>query len=506
MEPTTQLQNRKRRRGRPVSDVSRGGEALKVRRERNREAQQIFRLRQKAASEAQERRIEKLEKVVEEMGSLCMTIVDQVTEQEAIARHCPAVMGTLRQSLAGVLTLVKDAFEADAATTTDDNNYAAAARQPPSTTTPAKRSSSAAQELGGGASNWAQHIGQAIYAPLDGQGLPALPFPPASSVQKPTFAGEYPTGLPFWLATGQETSTAPRRASARAPSSEEEEHSGSSVDALRTLPVPLLHPEVDWTVEGVDPVTIMSLGYRLSQSHATLDARSLLLSLGSFSLRLVETTLSTAYLILNGQSKLPPWEIQHKFGWTFRAFTRDQLATRIGWLLGPGRHSIHRASGLSWGRLRIAGGTGAPGGTSSSSPSRLDGVAVPPSFLTAVDVQEQLHKLGARMLDPDTMELFSADESSSSSSSSSSSPTHSGPQPGLRWYLESGIVPRQRTRVSVTLLTANLSSVAICFWGKGPVFPKSDFAKAVEASVVTVGVEEPKLVVQDLMGDPFDYF
>ncbi|WKT43480.1 hypothetical protein QSH57_008316 [Fusarium oxysporum f. sp. vasinfectum] len=82
--------------------------ALKARRERNREAQNIFRRRRQAAEAAQAQRVRRLEQVVEEMSSVFMSFVDEMLTTEAVVRAQPSLVGSLRRSMERILELAHE--------------------------------------------------------------------------------------------------------------------------------------------------------------------------------------------------------------------------------------------------------------------------------------------------------------------------------------------------------------------------------------------------------------
>ncbi|KAH6856564.1 hypothetical protein B0I37DRAFT_367790 [Chaetomium sp. MPI-CAGE-AT-0009] len=157
-----------------------------------------------------------------------------------------------------------------------------------------------------------------------------------------------------------------------------------------------------------------------------------------FAMRLVETTLSRACLYLSGEVSIPAGDYQRAFGLSLRTHTQAELLAHMRWLLGPGRTALHESSGAAF----------------RDPPQQQHGL------VTAADVQEQLRGLGARDLDPDTMELRIGGRR--------------GPDD-----VALGMVVRLRT----SLLTATLAHAAVCLH-QGPVYPHREVQKAVEASVV----------------------
>ncbi|KPM42818.1 hypothetical protein AK830_g3769 [Neonectria ditissima] len=97
----------KKRRGPPVCDPGSSDEALKIRRQKNREAQHIFRKRRQAASVAQNLRIKALEDVVEDMTSVFVSLFDEILGTEELAKQHPGLVDSLRSSAARILASVK---------------------------------------------------------------------------------------------------------------------------------------------------------------------------------------------------------------------------------------------------------------------------------------------------------------------------------------------------------------------------------------------------------------
>lgn len=151
-----------------------------------------------------------------------------------------------------------------------------------------------------------------------------------------------------------------------------------------------------------------------------------------FAARLVETTLSQACLYLNGGAYISETHYKRAFGYSLRSHTHTQLLARLQWLLGPGRARLYASSST----FRVSPAEG---------------------LVTAADVQEQLSGLGARDLDPDTMEL----------------------RIGGGGGEQEGMVVMLRT----STLTASLAHAAVCL-DRGPGYPRDEVHKAVEASVV----------------------
>ncbi|UPK89468.1 hypothetical protein LCI18_000403 [Fusarium solani-melongenae] len=210
----------------------------------------------------------------------------------------------------------------------------------------------------------------------------------------------------------------------------------------------------------------------------------------SFPLHLVETTISQAFLYLNGDVYITVEDLERAFGFSLRLHTRQQLLHHLQWMLGPGKDAMHQATGINWSTTAWSGGGGGSTDLSwsfaeDSSPSTDDGSEgdIQPEFLTALGVQQQLESLGAKVLGSDLIELnISGYESLQLRSTADSSPASlSAARPAhAPSSVESAALI---VWLNTSLLTSNLANVAMCL-DKGPVYPRRGVARAVEASVI----------------------
>ncbi|KAK1762842.1 hypothetical protein QBC33DRAFT_551199 [Phialemonium atrogriseum] len=267
--------------------------------------------------------------------------------------------------------------------------------------------------------------------------------------------------------------------------------------------VPQASPSFDVEIDNMDN-HLSDKTAPLNQRPLSPQTQHLLWAMNPFPLRLVETTLSRAYLFLNGDLHVPIEEIHRAFGTVLHLRTREQLAARMQWLLGPGRSDMYRAAGITQGSSTAhSSGTealeeGFPhtflsslGDRISRGPSDADLVpgypgnqAAQPEFLTAVGVQKQLEGLGAKMIDPDTMEISISSSSALSGSGVDKPDVALGAPPLLHSPRPKASAPLIM-RLSVSLLTTNLAHVAVCL-GKGPRYPRWEMGRAVQASVTLV--------------------
>ncbi|KAL6410782.1 hypothetical protein AUP68_07214 [Ilyonectria robusta] len=213
----------------------------------------------------------------------------------------------------------------------------------------------------------------------------------------------------------------------------------------------------------------------------------------SFAVQLVKATLSHASLALNGDIYIRAEDMERAFGSMLRIRTRQQLATSMRWMLGPGSDAMYQATGINWNPGSTRGAEGYSYSVlphkhghystsdADSSSDNFNDRPEQPEFLTALGVQEQLQSLGAKVLSPDTMEL------SISGSGSTGSDTRRPSSNFLAFPTANALglaaPARLVLRLNTFLLATNLSHGAKCL-GKGPVYPRHGIAKAIEASVI----------------------
>lgn len=218
------------------------------------------------------------------------------------------------------------------------------------------------------------------------------------------------------------------------------------------------------------------------------------LNTNSFSLRLVEVTLSQACLYLTGDLYTREEDLEHAFGSSLRLHIREQLVADWRWLLGLGKNQMYQATGIDWDTTYARqptsnwglsgpfpeGGDYESSDTSTPSENSSDH-DLGSEFLTARGVQEQLERLGAKSLGSDTMELSIGGLGFRETNASSSNPTLGASQP-VRTPSAVGSAALV-VQLSTSLLVAQLSYVARCV-KRGPVYPRHEVARAVEASII----------------------
>ncbi|GJC91458.1 hypothetical protein ColKHC_00284 [Colletotrichum higginsianum] len=212
----------------------------------------------------------------------------------------------------------------------------------------------------------------------------------------------------------------------------------------------------------------------------------------TFSLQLLETTLSQACLVLDGYLPVPPEEVQRIFGTALQFQTQEQVLYHLRWLLASDLGQKQAAAKMPWGAMfedhldtpqhamqSLGSGQSASPGSASD---HANAAHSPPGFLTAVDIQERLRGLGARQSGPDTLELRISGETGHGTSPGDSGPElerSSPPSAAGR----GGSFSNLTLHVNVSLLLVNLVQSATCFIA-GPAYTQIGFSKAVERSVV----------------------
>lgn len=189
--------------------------------------------------------------------------------------------------------------------------------------------------------------------------------------------------------------------------------------------------------------------------------------LGSFCLHLIKETVSQACLALKGQRQVPDRDVERVFQVALRSYTREQIMTRLQAILGPEGHRLYLAAGISCTDHDDAG-----------------------DYLTAVDVQSRLEALGARMINVDHVEIsvpngtpeISGDRGSVFGDAEELTFPDLGPNDAASCgYNHTPIL----MHLDVWRLTASLVNVAVCAQSR-PMYPRTELAKAVQASVVMV--------------------
>jgi hypothetical protein len=432
-----------KRRGRPIADDDRGDEALKARRERNREAQHIFRRRKQAAEAEQTRRMRRLEEVIEEMSSVFLGNVDEMMLSKT-ATQDPNLVANVRGSVAKILSLAK--------------------------------------EVAG---------------------------------------SEHDEGIPI--------SQSQQQADERSSSPEDGSHSSSSgasvIDASPVTPMALpgmLCPPaaVNLPVQKMPP-QIWGNGWFVQTDLLDYGCNPVRLSEDSFPVRLVDTSVAKAYvaLLASGHTLDLSSDAYRIFNASLHYRTREELLYKMRWLLGPGRDNLHRAANATYGdpHLKTNFPIESTGAIDVFAASQMPFDGGPKDkFINAMDVYRQLARLGAKMVDRDTLEIVVPCPSAASSPPMAAamtelhamfdrSPREQCPQTrgglgggaGAWGYIgdhpsSTAAAPFITMRLSASLLIESLCHVSTCL-ARGPGYPRHEICRAVETSVtMVIGGDTPQ--------------
>ncbi|CAG9983858.1 unnamed protein product [Clonostachys byssicola] len=365
---------------------------LQARRERNRKAQTEFRRRQQLAERSRDLRLQLLEDVVQEMATILTEFCDELLKNEAVAKD-PNLVACLRCSSARIIALVGTVHP-------EETMDATATIQVPSSHSPGTgRSIKSAVE------NTPEYRDKQYRSAHADDSTPPVP----SNDSLPASSMEYETASPRWSLYLSEMiqSDIPSEYGC-------DSHERANLDLQ---PVQRLPPRVPSSSLRAVP----------------------------FPLRLVKTTLAHAYLFLRGDLYISSEDIHRSFGNTLRLRTREQLISHLHWLLGRGIDDLSEAAGMAGAFTHSESADRLPGhGTSSHAGTAwdldTDGILKflyseiqADAFLTAFGVYKKLNHLGARMLDPETMEI-SISGVGLSTSHHSSEEELSGSNPSNRNY------------------------------------------------------------------------
>ena len=377
---------------------------VQTKRNRNRQAQSLFRQRKQVAEAAERHRIQTLEGIVQESSNVFIDFLDELLGKEGILRHYPELGASIHRSVARLLTLTKTLHAADDAAT-----------PPAAIPTQGRLSALVESSIDIQAAQLASAIGILPYADF------------ASNKQ----------GRQFQL---DNTMTPPT-------------HGAAQVSRYLQPSWQLEFPTTDQDKAGTDSLDNEFLYVKRQP-------------LGSFCLHLIKETVSQACLALKGQRPVPDRDIERVFQVALRSYTRDQIITRLQAILGPEGHRLYLAAGISCTDHDDAG-----------------------DYLTAVDVQSRLQALGARMINVDHVEIsipngtpeISGDRGSVFGDAELTFPDLGPNDTASCGYNYTPIL----MHLDVWRLTASLVNVAVCAQSR-PMYPRTELAKAVQASVVMV--------------------
>ncbi|TVY68419.1 hypothetical protein Focb16_v002508 [Fusarium oxysporum f. sp. cubense] len=398
----------------------------KERRARNRAAQLKFRKKKQEVDETRCNRIKHLEGVIEKMSTVLAEFTDGLLQQDVV-QQSPGMIASIQGVIADILTLANEAGDPE---------------QDPK-----------ARKARGKATGTQYH-------------------PPKD------FEDEFPSSNPNITITA--TPDGPMTAISPMPLTDD---SSINMPLFEDTTVPLPVVPTVYSQANYPPYTIPA---PLSPLLWTSSLPPL--SLNSFICRLTYSCFKVGCLVLSRSidAPLPLSEESRMFGSTLRYRERDEMILRMRWLLGPGKHELQTLAELPWGgRWWDQEFSGSDLANYATNASMVDSSA--PQFLSVLGVEKQLMALGARFVDKETIEL----DSSALEILSGNRLEPSCAQPDSWSFVN--LFPSKdsrpqidapRVRVSLNLLIANLTKIAVCLM-KGPGFPRQALRGAIEQSVIT---------------------
>ncbi|KAF5618531.1 STE6 [Fusarium sp. NRRL 52700] len=436
---------------------SRGAFARVARRERNREAQNIFRRRRQAAEAAQAQRVRRLEQVVEEMSSVFMSFVDEMLTTEAVVKAQPNLVGSLRRSMERILELAHEVVgpEEDLVLMPREGED----RKRGSSGSPESEQSETTEDSSG---SMAVAVRKTQVQTLT---------PPTSTVMT-SVSTPTPPSLPN--SAPSSLSTPPYFTSQQPPMAKS-----------FNLPTFSLSPQIfgnGWL--GTTPASPGDLAVPSSTQHS------------AFSFRLACDILTIAcHLLVNSP---PPYAMSacesRLFCNTLKGRAKDEMLTRLRWLIGPGRHEMYRVIDLPYGRYGQYVYSRAE-----LNPSTVEDIEWPwptqpagtridhfTRFFSVVGVEKQLLALGARVVDAETMEL-------NLNNSPMPNVGHAVPKQPESWsFVNCFSFPTEpksgpvTVRVSIPALIKSLATRSLCLM-RGPGIPRSEIGGAIEEAIIKTG-------------------
>ncbi|KAF4977123.1 hypothetical protein FZEAL_6311 [Fusarium zealandicum] len=429
-----------KRRGRPSSNSQEVDEAtLKARRERNREAQNIFRRRRQAAEAAQAKRVRRLEEIIEEMSSIFMTFVDEMLETDAVVKGQPVLVGSLRRSMARILALANEVVGPE-----DD---------------------------------------------CEGALMSALPT----------------RGKGGEDASTEESTSSPESNDAETSTSDSSISSSTALTLKTPQPsITIKQPPFTFPPAHSLPAQIFGHGW-LGTTPASpptpadmVPAPSQPIPQDSFAHRLAKESLEVACLFLGDEPHVRAVSAPEAriFSNPMRGRARDEMLTRLRWLLGPGRKEMYRVVDLPYGRYaqhvysRMELNPAMPEDIEWPWPSQPAGSRITPltQFFSVAGLEKQLIALGVRVIDTETLELNLAGPQIPSIAASA----EVSRQPESWSFVNCFSFPAQprpgpsvvTVRLSVTLLVASLARRSVCLM-RGPGIPRNEVGSAIEEAIIS---------------------
>ncbi|KAM0344103.1 hypothetical protein ACHAPU_007824 [Fusarium lateritium] len=430
--------------------------ALKARRERNREAQNIFRRRRQAAEAAQAQRVRRLEQVIEEMSSVFMTFVDEMLTTEAVVVGQPKLVVSLRRSMERILELANEVVgpEEDLVILPRSNSPGDERRAIGGSGSPQSEQSETTSDSSGSLAVSVRRVQPAPRSSTS-QFVSSLTSPTATPV--PQFSSPHHFQQP-------------------------------SMAKPYSIPVSL-SPQIfgnGWL--GTTPASAdMTTS---SYSPTPTPAQS------AFSFRLANTALTVAcHLLVNSPAPSSMSAPESRlFCNTLNGRAKDEMLTRLRWLIGPGKHEMHRVIDLPYGRYGhhvYAQGELNPASVDDMEwpwPTRPAGSRIDhfSRFLSIVGVEKQLLALGARVVDTETLEL-------NLNSSPMPNVADAVPKQPESWsFVNCFSFPTQpknspvKVRLSIPKLITSLATRSVCLM-RGPGIPRAEIGSAIEEAVIKAG-------------------
>ncbi|CAJ0554322.1 Ff.00g128350.m01.CDS01 [Fusarium sp. VM40] len=426
--------------------------ALKARRERNREAQNIFRRRRQAAEAAQAQRVRRLEQVIEEMSSVFMTFVDEMLTTEAVVSSQPNLVGSLRRSMEKILELAHEVVgpEEDLVMLPRSNSPSEERRAGGSSGSPESEQSETTSDSSGSLAVTVRRV-------------QPTPQPIAStytaSIAAPTPASHFSSLYP---------------------------HQFQQPPMAKPFTVPFsLSPQIfgnGWL--GTTPA---------SNGDVTTSSPSPSTAQSSFSFRLASTALTVAcHLLVRSHAQYSMSAPESRlFCNTLKGRAKDEMLTRLRWLIGPGKHEMHRVIDLPYGRYGhhvYTNGELNPASVEDIEwpwPTRGAGGRIDhfTRFFSIVGVEKQLLALGARVVDVETLEL-------NLNSSPMPNVVDAVPKQPESWsFVNCFSFPPQpknspvTVRLSIPKLITSLATRSVCLM-RGPGIPRAEIGSAIEEAII----------------------
>ncbi|KAF5691096.1 ABC transporter [Fusarium denticulatum] len=426
---------------------ARGAFARVARRERNREAQNIFRRRRQAAEAAQAQRVRRLEQVVEEMSSVFMSFVDEMLTTEAVVKAQPNLVGSLRRSMERILELAHEVVgpEEDLVLMPREGED----RKRAGSGSPESEQSETTEDSSSSMAVAVRKTQVQTLTPPTSTALTSVstPTPPSSLSTPPYFNSQQPPMAKSF-----------------------------------NLPTFSLSPQIfgnGWL--GTTPASPGDLAVPSSTQHS------------AFSFRLACDILTIACRLLVNSP--PPYAMSacesRLFCNPLKGRAKDEMLTRLRWLIGPGRHEMYRVIDLPYGRYGQYVYSRAELNPSTVEdiewpwPTRPAGTRIDhfTRFFSVVGVEKQLLSLGARVVDAETMEL-------KLNNSPMPNVGHAVPKQPESWsFVNCFSFPTEpksgpvTVRVSIPALIKSLATRSLCLM-RGPGIPRSEIGSAIEEAII----------------------